>query len=113
MPGMVGRMSAKVNRRAVPSFKVRRSRGNVDMAAPNVGQIVRLRTDPARGLIVGLVFLPLELALVRWQNRAPTFEVLKDIVAVRRAAFWGTTRPASRRCAPRGAGHGRRIERLT
>ena len=52
----------------------------------SLGQIVRLRIDPARGLIVGLLFLPLERALVRWQDRAATFEILEDLIAVRRAA---------------------------
>jgi hypothetical protein len=54
----------------------------------DLGQPVWRRRDPttAIGYVVGLLFLPSQQALVRWQDGTATFEAPKDLVMVMRAA---------------------------
>jgi hypothetical protein len=50
-----------------------------------LGQHVRRETDPGgsqEGLVVGLVFTPMEEALVRWPNADGTFEPVELLVSL-------------------------------
>lgn len=43
------------------------------------------RTGPV-GVVVGVLFTPSDLVLVRWPDGRATFEALEDVVEVRRVA---------------------------
>ena len=55
---------------------------------PTLGQLVHHHSDPTKrlGMIVGLIFRPAAEVLVRWRRGEPTFEVLEDLITLRRAA---------------------------
>jgi hypothetical protein len=56
-----------------------------------LGQHVRRETDPGSardGLVVGLVFIPVEEALVRWSNADETFEPVEGLVTSVETTPW-------------------------
>jgi hypothetical protein len=57
-------------------------------AALDLGRRVDHRSDRTKtlGVVVGLLFHPALLALVRWQDRTTSFEALEDLVALQVAA---------------------------